>query len=95
MLAYRNTPNLTTRDPTSPLFFGRRLRTRLDPLKPDLSIQISNRQTDASIANGAFEALEFCFSVRRRTQHFTEIDQKKRKIEQICIWNPMTTGFIM
>ena len=29
------------------------------------------------------------------TQHFTEFDQEKRKIEQICIWNPMTTRFIM
>ena len=33
--------------------------------------------------------------IRRWTQHFTKIDQEKRKIEQICIWNPMTTGFIM
>ena len=24
----------------------------------------------------------------------TKIDQGKRKPEQICIWNPMTTGFI-
>ena len=88
MLAYRNTPHSTTREPTSQLFFGRRLRTRPDLLKPDLSIQISNRQIDPSIANGAFEAFEFCFSVRRWTQHFTEIDQEKRKIEQICIWNP-------
>ena len=32
--------------------------------------------------------------IRRWTQHFTKIDQEKRKIEQICIWNPMTTGFI-
>ena len=36
--------------------------------------------------------LEF---MRRWTQHFTKIDQEKLKIEQICIWNPMTTGFIM
>ena len=27
--------------------------------------------------------------------HLTKIDQEKGKIEQICIWNPMTTGFIM
>ena len=33
--------------------------------------------------------------VRRWTKHFTKIDQEKRKIEQICIWNPMSTGFIM
>ena len=33
--------------------------------------------------------------IRRWTQHFSKIDQEKRKIEQICIWNPMTTRFIM
>ena len=27
--------------------------------------------------------------------HFTKIDDKTRKIGQICIGNPMTTGFIM
>ena len=32
---------------------------------------------------------------RRWTQHFTKIDQEKCKIEQICIWKPMITGFIM
>ena len=25
----------------------------------------------------------------------TKIDQEKRKIEQICIWNSMTTGFFI
>ena len=25
----------------------------------------------------------------------TKFDQEKRKIEQICIWNPMTTGFFI
>ena len=33
--------------------------------------------------------------VRRWTQHFTKIHHEKRKIEQICIWKPMTTGFIL
>ena len=33
--------------------------------------------------------------VCRSTQHFTKIDQEKCKIEQIWIWNPRTTGFIM
>ena len=33
--------------------------------------------------------------IRRWTQHFTKIDHETLKIEQICIWNPMTTGFIM
>ena len=28
--------------------------------------------------------------IGRWTQHFTKIDQEKCKIEQICIWNPMT-----
>ena len=31
----------------------------------------------------------------RNTQYFTKIDQEKHKIEQIYIWNLMTTGFIM
>ena len=31
--------------------------------------------------------------IRRWTQYFSKIDREKRKIEQICIWNPMTTGF--
>ena len=31
----------------------------------------------------------------RWTQHFTKIEQEKHKIEQICIWNPMTAGFII
>ena len=29
------------------------------------------------------------------TTHLTKIDQEKRKTEEICIWNPMTTWFIM
>ena len=29
------------------------------------------------------------------TQHFSKTDQEKSKVEQIYIWNPMTTGFIM
>ena len=33
--------------------------------------------------------------IRRWTQHLTKINQEKCKIEQICIWNPRTTGFIM
>ena len=33
--------------------------------------------------------------VGRSTKHFTKIDQKKHKVRQIYIWNPMTTGFIM
>ena len=33
--------------------------------------------------------------VRRRKQNFTIIDQERHKIEQINIWSPLTTGFIM
>ena len=33
--------------------------------------------------------------VGRWTQHFTKIDQKTRKIGQIYIWKPMTTGIIL
>ena len=33
--------------------------------------------------------------IRRRTQNFTIINQDKHKIEQIYIWNPLTTAFIM
>ena len=32
---------------------------------------------------------------RKWTQHFTKIDQEKRRIEQIYIWNPMSTRFII
>ena len=50
LLAYRNTPHSTTGEPPSQLFLGRRLRTRLDLLKPDLSIKVNNRQIDQSVA---------------------------------------------
>ena len=33
--------------------------------------------------------------IHRWTQHLSKIDQEKRKIGQIYIWNTMTTGFIM
>ena len=33
--------------------------------------------------------------VRQRKPNFTIIDQEKHKIEQINIWSPLTTGFIM
>ena len=33
--------------------------------------------------------------IRRRTQNFTIIDQEKHKIEQIYIWNPLTTAFMI
>ena len=33
--------------------------------------------------------------IRRWTQHLTKIDQAKCKIEQISIWKPRNTGFII
>ena len=49
---YRNAPHSTTEEPSFQLFWGRKLRTRLNLLKPDLSIQVNNRQTDQSVAKG-------------------------------------------
>ena len=39
--------------------------------------------------------LSFSGAHSQMNQHFTKIDQEKRKFEKICVWNPMTTGFIM
>ena len=64
LLAYRNTPHSTTGEPPSQLFLGRRLRTRLDLLKPDLCIQVNNCQIDQSVAKGASETRHF--SIGRR-----------------------------
>ena len=38
---------------------------------------------------------EFARARWQITQYFKKIDRKTRKICQIYIWNPMTTGFIM
>ena len=46
LLAYRNTPHSTTGEPPPRLCLRRRLRTRLGLLKPDLSIEVKNRQID-------------------------------------------------
>ena len=41
------------------------------------------------------EAFVFCWSsFADKKQHFTKIDQERRKIWKICIWNAMTTRFI-
>ena len=37
--------------------------------------------------------LSFTGACRSRTQNFTIIDKEIHIIKQICIWNPMTTGF--
>ena len=64
LLAYRNAPHSTTGEPPSQLFLGRRLRTRLDLLKPDLSIQVNNRQIDQSAAKGGSVTRHFSIGQR-------------------------------
>ena len=64
LLAYRNTPHSTTGEPPSQLFLGRRLRTLLDLLKPDLSVQINNRQIDQSVAKGGSVTRHFSIGQR-------------------------------
>ena len=41
------------------------------------------------------EVFEFCWSSLADEHNTTKIDQRRHKIGQIYIWNPMTTGFIM
>ena len=64
LLAYQNTPHSTTGEPPSQLFLGRRLRTRLDLLKPDLSAQINNRQIDKSVTKGGSVTRHFSIGQR-------------------------------
>ena len=59
LLAYRNTPHSTTGEAPSQLFLGRRLRTRLDLLKPDLRLKISNRQIDQTVTKSDAVTREF------------------------------------
>ena len=59
LLAYRNTPHSTTGETPSQRFLGRRLRTRLDLLKPDLRLKISNREIDQTVTNGGAATREF------------------------------------
>ena len=59
LLAYRNNPHSTTGEAPSQLFWGRRLRTRLDLLKPDLRLKISNRQIDQTVTKGGAVTREF------------------------------------
>ena len=59
LLAYRNTPHSTTGEAASQLFLGRRLRTRLDLLKPDLRLKISNRQIDQTVTKGGASTRKF------------------------------------
>jgi len=64
LLAYRNTPYSTTGEPPSQLFLGRRLCTRLELLKPDLSVQINNHQIDQSVAKGGSVTQHFSIGQR-------------------------------
>ena len=64
LLAYRNAPHTTTGEPPSQLFLGKRLRTRLDLLKPDLSIQVNNRQMDQFVTKGGSGTRHFSIGQR-------------------------------
>ena len=64
LLAYRNTPHSTTGEPPSQLFLGRRLRTRLDLLKADLSIQVNIHQIDQSVGKGGSVTRHFSIGQR-------------------------------
>ena len=46
LLAYRNTPNVTTGVSQADLFLKRPLRTRLDRLRPSLRSQVVSKQAD-------------------------------------------------
>ena len=64
LLANRNAPHATRGEPPSQLFLGRRLSTRLDLLKPDLSIQVNNRQIDQSATKGGSGPRHFSIGQR-------------------------------
>ena len=64
LLAYRNAPHSTTGEPPSQLSLGRRILTRLDLLKPDLSIQVNNRQIYQSVAKGGSGTRHFFIGQR-------------------------------
>lgn len=64
LLTYRITPHSTTGESPSQLFLGRRLRTRLDLLKPDLFIQVNNRQIDQSVAKSGSVTRHFAIGQR-------------------------------
>ena len=51
---------------------GRRLRTRLDLLKPDLSIQVNNRQIDQSVAKGGFGTHHFSIGQKVIARNYAE-----------------------
>ena len=51
LLAYRTTPSSTTGQTPSELFVGRRIRTRLDLLKPDLKQRMENQRAQMEFSN--------------------------------------------
>ena len=71
LLAYRNTPHSTTGEAPSQLFLGRRLRTRLDLLKPDLRLKISNRQINQSVTKGGAVTREFSIGQTVLARNYT------------------------
>ncbi|PFX12271.1 Uncharacterized protein K02A2.6 [Stylophora pistillata] len=71
LLTYRNTPHSTAGEPPSQLFLGRRLRTRLDLLKPDLFIQVNNRQIEQSVAKSGSVTRNFCNGQRVIARNYT------------------------
>ena len=73
LLAYRNTPHSTTGEPPSQLFLGRRLRTRLELLKPDLSIKVNNRQIDQSVAKDGSVTRHFSIGQRVIERNYTGV----------------------
>ena len=46
MFSYRTTPNSTTGQTLAELFLNRRVRTRLDLIRPDLGRKVFNKQSD-------------------------------------------------
>ncbi|PFX17714.1 Uncharacterized protein K02A2.6 [Stylophora pistillata] len=71
LLTYRNTPHSTTGEPPSQLFLGRTLCTRLDLLKPDLYIQVNNRQMEQSVAKSGSVARHFSIGQRVIARNYT------------------------
>ena len=48
LLAYRNIPDSTTNETPAKLFLGRKLRTRLSVIKPDIQINVSRNQMNTT-----------------------------------------------
>ena len=65
LLTYRITPQSTTGVPPATLLMGRRLRTRLDQLFPDLSKRIEDRQHKQAQQRNSSHSLR-TFSINER-----------------------------